>query len=158
MNDTLNLTWSSKRQTLDINFMISCNMVVPKPEDIQQTATVMSVPSKQLLAQHQDDNLNSQPSLSGSEEERDNSSSSGASQSSASSHRGAYSAELADVLAAAADVLGDDDEAGGVDLPSADVDDEDYLYSDQVKIWSHVCDVKNSFFGEKMWCLPKDFV
>ena len=126
--------------------MISCNMVVPKPEDIQQTATVMSVPSKQLLAQHQDDNINSQ----------DNSSSSGVSQNSAASHRGAYSAELADVLAAAADVLGDDDEAGGVDLPSADVDDEDYLYSDQVKIWSHVCDVKNSFFEEKMWCLPKD--
>ena len=117
---------------------------------------ICSSSSVTLPAQQQDDILNSQPSSSGSEEERDNSSSSGLSQSSASSHRGAYSAELADVLAAAADVLGDDDEAGGVDLPSADVDDEDYLYSDQVKIWSHVCDVKNSFFEEKMWCLPKD--
>ena len=131
--------------------MISCNMVVPKPDAIQQKTTVMSVPSKQLPAQQQDDNLNSKPSSLGSEEERDNSSGSGTSQSSASSHRGAYSAELADVLAAAAVVLGDDDEAGGVDLPSADVYDEDYLYSDQVKIWSHVCDVKNSFFGEKIW-------
>lgn len=95
-------------------------MVVPTPEDSQQTETDMSVPIKQLSLR-QDDN-GSVDQLSSSDRGETDSSSSDQS----------YSAELADVLEAAAAVLGDPEEEEednyGGDLP------DPHLSYDQVKI------------------------